>query len=130
MSHEQLISRSHNELAEVVRMFHELNDCYRNQFTIYMDSDSWELFDMRTASVIIRHEFKHMITFAKDMRQLARDIVNVVCVNMSLGRGRKPTLSEVWSIKRIARIYGADDTYFFDNPNIKHYIKYGNGQED
>ena len=48
--HEQLISRNHQNLAEVIQEFHELNDCYQGQFCIYMDSQVWELFDTRIAT--------------------------------------------------------------------------------
>lgn len=125
MSHDQLISRNAHELANVIRVFHELNECYRNQFCIYMDSQVWELFDTRCARTIIRHQFKHFNQFTQDMIKLKHDIINVGCVNASIGRNRKPKSTEVWSIKSIINLYGFEDKYFFDNPNLKNYIIYG-----
>lgn len=132
MSHEQLISRNAVELSEVIRIFHELNDCYQEQFVIYMDSHSWELFDTRIGKTIISHEFKHFNQFSADMRKLMRDIINVTTLSASLGRGRKPKPCEVWSIKSILKKYTIKDKYFFNNIHLKNYILNGinNKEED
>ena len=132
MSHEQLISRNVLELADVIRTFHELNDCYQNQFTIYLDSQVWELFDTRISKTIISHKFKHFNQFTSDMRKLIRDIINVTTLGASLGRGCKPKPCEVWSIKNIVKHYGLDDRYFFSNIHLKNYIINGinNQKED
>lgn len=125
MSHEQLISRNHHDLAEVIRVFHELNDAYKDQFVIYMDSRSWELFDTRICRTIIRHEFKHFNQFKSDMIKLKHDIIKCRCVSWSIGHNRKPKSTEVWSIKAILNIYGFEDKYFFDNQFLKDYIIHG-----
>ena len=125
MSHEQLISRNHHELAEVIRVFHELNESYQDQFCIYMDSQAWELFDTRVCRTIIKHSFKHFKQFKQDMMKLHHDIINVGCVAFSIGRYRKPKPSEVWSIKALLNIYGFEDKYFFNNKHLKEYITYG-----
>ena len=59
------------------------------------------------------------------MVKLKHDIINVGCVNSSIGRNRKPKSSEVWSIKAIINLYGFNDVYFFSNNNLKNYIIYG-----
>lgn len=123
--HEQLISRNHQNLAEVIQVFLELNDSYQGQFCIYMDSQVWELFDTRVAKTIFKHQFKHFNQFRQDMLRLKHDIINVGCVNWSIGRGRKPKPSQVWSIKSLINIYGFEDKYFFSNPFLKEYIIYG-----
>ena len=125
MIHEQLISRNVLELADVIRSFHELNTCYQDQFTIYLDSQVWELFDTRVSRTIIRHEFKHFNKFRSDMRKLQRDILNVTVLGQSLGRGYKPKPVDVWSIKSILNLYGINDKYFFHNINLINYIKHG-----
>ena len=125
MNHDQLISRNALELADVIRSFHELNACYQDQFTIYLDSQVWELFDTRISKTIISHEFKHFNQFRSDMRKLQRDILNVTVLGQSLGRGYKPKPVDVWSIKAIIKLYGLDDKFFFHNINLVNYIKNG-----
>lgn len=125
MIHDQLISRNALELSDVIRSFHELNDCYQDQFVIYLDSQVWELFDTRVSKTIIKQEFKHFNKFRSDMRKLQRDILNVTVLNQSLGRGYKPKSIDVWSIKSILKLYGLDDKFFFSNINLVNYIKYG-----
>ena len=125
MNHEQLISRNHHELAEVIRVFLELNESYQDQFCIYMDSQNWELFDTRVCRTIIKHEFKHFNQFKHDMMKLRRDIINVGCVNYSIGRQRRPKPVEVWSIKALINLYGFEDKYFFSNIHLKNYLIYG-----
>ena len=127
--HEQLISRNALELSDVIRAFHELNGCYQDQYTIYLDSQVWELFDTRVSKTIIRHEFKHFNKFRSDMRKLQRDIINVTILGQSLARGYKPKLTDVWSIKSILKLYDINDKYFFHNINLINYIKYGIKQE-
>lgn len=125
MSHEQLISKSRFDLSEVIRVFHELNAVYQSQFCIYMDSQVWELFDTRVAKTIIKHDFNHFRQFRTDMIKLMHDIINVGCVNYSIGRNRKPKPTEIWSIKSIIKYYGIDDDYFFSNKHLQNYIIYG-----
>lgn len=132
MIHEQLISRNVVELSDVIRTFHKLNECYQDQFVIYMDSHNWELFDTRIGKTIISHEFKHFNQFTSDMRKLMRDITNVTLLSATLGSRRKPKPYEVWSIKSIIKKYSLNDKYFFSNTNLKNYVINGiiNKKED
>ena len=63
------------------------------------------------------------------MLKLKHDIINVGCVNWSIGRGRKPKPSQVWSIKSI-NIYGFEDKYFFSNPYLKRIYHLWNHQKE
>lgn len=117
MNHEYLISRNQSELAQVISVFHELNETYRNQFAIYLDSQGWELLDMRTGMSVIKLPFNQFRKLIESMRILNHDIIAVGCAVF------KPRLSssDVWSIKRLYKTYGHDD-YFFSDSRIKNYI--------
>lgn len=124
MSNEQLINRNHVEFSDMVYVFLELNSVYDNQFTLYLDTNGWELFDIRTGKSIIHHQFKHFRQFTFDMKKLMRDIINVGSANIRVNRDRKPKPSEVWSIKSLLKIYPLSDNYLF-NDNLKNYFLYG-----
>lgn len=115
----QFISRNLVELAEVIIQFRELASVYPH-VTMYMDMDSWEIFDTRRCLVLIRHDFKHVRQLSHDIRQLMHDVVNVssACYHISSG---SITLKEAVSVKHIFRRYGLDN-YFFKSKLIKTYI--------
>lgn len=124
MSHEQLLSRNHIEFSELVMTFQDLNSVYDNQFTLYLDFQGWELFDLRIGKVIFRHKFQHFRQFTKDMLRLANDLTNLGMANISCNRGRRPKNSEIWSIKFLLRFYDIHDEYLF-NDNLRNYLYYG-----
>lgn len=124
MSHEQLLSRNVIEFSDLVYQFHELNSAYDNQFTLYLDMNGWELFDMRVSRPIIRHEFKHFRQFTSDMRRLYNDILNVSMANISCNRDLKPKPNHIWSVKYIIKKYSIDDSYFIGQ-KLKKYLQYG-----
>lgn len=129
MNHEQLISRSNYELSQLVNIFFELNSVYENQFTLYLDTRGWELFDLRKAQVIFTYDFKHFRQFTEDMKRLNRDFLNLASGSIRINRGKKPKSIEVWSIKRLLNIYGDTDTYLF-NKNIINYVRIGIKKEN
>lgn len=120
MSHEQLLSRNQIEFSDMVYTFHELNSVYDNQFTLYLDSNGWELFDLRIGKSILKAEFKHFRQFTSDMKKLTNDICNVVLAKQRLNRHQKPKLNEVWSIKAILKHYAPFDKYFFNDKLISY----------
>lgn len=124
MNHEQLISRNHVEFAQMVNVFHELNSVYDNQFTLYLDSTGWELFDLRTAKVILKNDFKNFNIFTQSMKRLMNDLCNVGVANQLVNRGRKPKNNMIWSIKSLLNYYPLDDRYIY-NTNLKNYMNYG-----
>lgn len=124
MSHEQLLSRNKVEFAELVQIFHELNSVYNNQYSLYLDMDYWELFDLRVARPIIRHEFKHFNQFTSDMKRLYHSILMTASANIRCNRYQKPKNNEIWHIKHIIKLYTLSDSYFFGT-NLRKYMSYG-----
>lgn len=124
MNHEQLLSRNVIEFSDLVHEFQQLNQVYENQFTLYLDVNGWELFDMRIAKTIIRHEFRHFRQFITDLISLRNMICNAGMASLRLQRGKLPKAHETRAIKRLCRIYDISDTYLF-NHHIKNYISYG-----
>lgn len=123
--HEQLISRNRLELSEVIATFLDLNGTYRSQFSLYLDQNTWELFDTRTGRSIIRHEFKHFNRFTQDMKRLNRSFLDAFSAYSRLARSKKPTGQEIWSIKFLLKYYPIHDEDIF-HPLIKKYLDYGN----
>lgn len=123
-NHEQLLTRNVIEFSDMVYVFHELNSVYENQFSMYLDSDGWELFDMRTAQTIIRHDFKHFRQFTSDMRKLKNDIINVGMASIRVNAFKLPKKHEVWSIKSLLKKYPITDKYIF-SINLQKYLNYG-----
>lgn len=115
------ISRNTQELAEVIIRFKNLDAVYRGNLSLYLDSDFWEVFDVRRGMVLFRHSFKHVRQLCEDMRILTHDFANLGLVIHSISRGRKPNVSESVSIKHLYCIYGMDE-YIFTNKYIKSYI--------
>lgn len=123
----QFISRNIQELAEVIIRFRNLDSMYRGNLSLYLDSDTWEVFDIRRGIIIIRHDFKHVRQLCRDMRILSNDFANLGMVIHTISRGCKPSLSESVSLKHLYKIYGMDE-YLFTNKFIKNYI-YGKFKE-
>lgn len=123
----QFISRNMQELAEVIIRFKNLDAVYHGNLSLYLDGDIWEVFDMRRAIPLFRHDFKHIRQLCQDMRILTNDFANLGMVIHSISRGRRPNHGEAVSIKHLYRIYGMDE-YLFTNKFIKEYI-YGKYEE-
>lgn len=124
MNHSQLLARNHVEFSEMISVFHDLNAVYDNQFSLYLDSNGWELFDIRTAKCIIHRSFNQFRQFTTEMVKLRQDIINVGLANIRVNRQQKPNKNESWSIKSLLKIYSVQDYYFF-NKNLQNYINYG-----
>lgn len=124
MNHTQLLSRNHVEFAEMISVFHDLNSVYDNQFTLYLDMDGWELFDVRTARTIFRRPFNQFRHFTSDMIKLRQDMINVGTANIRVNRQQRPNKNESWSIKSLLKFYSLQDYYLF-NKNLQNYINYG-----
>lgn len=129
MNHEQFITRSNFEFSNLINMFFELNSVYDNQFTLYLDTQGWELFDLRRARSIYRYDFKHIRQFTDDMRILSRDFLNLSSGTIHINRGKRPKSHETWSIKKLMRLYGTDDKYLF-NQNVINYVRNGIKKEN
>lgn len=123
----QFISRNLVELAEVIVTFKELDAVYSGNLSLYMDANTWEVFDVRRGITIFHRDFKHVRQLCQDMRILKRDFANLYMCIHSISRGRQPNLSESVSIKHIYKIYGMDN-YIFTNNAIKKFI-YGKLKE-
>ena len=124
MNHTQLLSRNHVEFAEMISVFHDLNAVYDNQFTLYLDMDGWELFDVRTARMIFRRPFSQFRHFTSDMIKMRQDLINVGTANIRVNRQQRPNKNESWSIKSLLKFYSLQDYYLF-NKNLQNYINYG-----
>lgn len=122
--HQQLCNRNVIEFSDMCHQFHELNSVYDNQFTMYLDSNGWELFDLRIGRTILKNDFKHFRQFTSDMRRLMNNIVNVGMANILVNRNIRPKQEHVWSIKALIKLYGLTDTYLF-NTNLQNYVNYG-----
>lgn len=128
MNHEQLLSRNHVEFSDMVYTFHEINSVYENQFTLYLDSNGWELFDIRVGKCILKNDFKHFRQFIQDMKKLQNDICNVMLSGQKLNRHQRPSKSEVWSIKALLQHYSLYDKYLF-NEKLVSYVRFGSIKE-
>lgn len=125
---EQLLSRNHVEFSDMVYTFHELNSVYENQFSLYLDINGWELFDIRVGKSILRNDFKHFRQFTSDMKKLMYDFCNVGSANIRLNRNQKPKPNEIWAIKYLLKHYPLSDNYLFKE-KLQSYIRYGNIKE-
>lgn len=122
MNHEQLLSRNAFYFAEMISVFQELNRLYLEQFTLYLDSDGWELFDIRVGRSIIRHEFRHYRQFIIDMRSLHRTMSCVAFASLRLQSGKLPKPHESRAISKLSRIYSLDDEHLFSTHVQSYYI--------
>lgn len=124
MMHEQLISRNRMELSEVVASFMDLNNTYHNDYSLYLDQNGWEVFDLRCGRSIIRHEFKHFNHLISDMKRMSRALLDAFSAYSRLCRSQKPKPGEIWSIKFLLNYYDLDDEDLF-HPLLKSYIENG-----
>lgn len=99
---EQFLSRNQNEINAVFMAYRDLLSV-RSHYVMYMDLESWELFDPNVGRTIIRHKFKHIKTLHEDLVKFRHDIINT---GFMLQRTQsKPTHSETCSYKAMLKIY-------------------------
>lgn len=109
------------ELAEVIIRFKELDSVYNGNLSLYLDSDLWEVVDLRRGITIIRHDFKHVRALIDDLRLFTRDFTNLYWANTRASRGQNLNLKEAVSVKHLYFVYGMD-SYLFTNNSLKSYI--------
>lgn len=124
MSHEQLLSRNQVEFTEIVSVFQELDAMYQNNYSLYLDSKGWELFDMRVGRTILFFPFGQFKRFTDEMRKLKHNIINVGMANIRVNQMKQPTKAEIWSVKNLLKFYPMDDVFFF-NINLQNYLNHG-----
>lgn len=117
----QFMTRNMHDLAEVIIRFKELDSVYHGNLSLYLDSASWEVFDVRRGITIIRHDFKHVRSLLEDMRLFIRDFTHLWWANTSASRGRNLDLKEAISVKHLYKVYGMD-TYLFKSKHLREYI--------
>lgn len=122
--YKQFISRNSIDIAECIQLFHELNHAYHNQFILSLDSQKWEIYDLRTSQPIASFDFKHLKDFRHFMQVLLHDMTKSHVENACYRGNKKLNRSTLYSIKRILNLYGFDE-YFFTNRNLINYIVYG-----
>ena len=127
--YQQFISRNSEELGKVLAMFHKLNHFYNNQFILSLDSDQWEIFDLRISRSIGNFKFKCLKDLFMFMYTLHHDMANSHIENMSYRGQYKLKRTSISSIKRILNLYGFDE-YFFTNRKLLNYIIYGELQKE
>lgn len=120
----QFISRYAHDIGAVLAMFHELNYYYNNQFIISLDSDSWELSDLRVNRVIFTYPFKKCIDFRVAMSTLMHDMAKTHVCNSLFNGTKKLKRTDYCAVRRILNLYGFDE-YFVTNRNLINYIIYG-----
>lgn len=123
MPHHQFISRNQHLIADMIQEFLELNDCYENQFSLYLDRGHWELIDMRVSITIVTHPFKHVSRLREDIIQLRNDLIGIYWANSRTASNNKPKLPDLWSVKRLFKIYGYDPKLFSES--LINYMEYG-----
>ena len=122
--YKQFITRNTLEISEVLSTFHELNHYYNNHLIISMDSEVWELFDLRTSNAVCSYPIKQVCQFTQFMKNLLHDMVNTRTADYFFDGRKKLKRSEYFSIKRILNLYGFDE-YFIKNRKLINYIIYG-----
>lgn len=127
MPYHQFISRNHKELSEVIQKFMELSDVYDNNVSLYLDRDTWEIFDTRAGIPVISHPFKSLNRMRSDIIQLRSDIILIYWANQRILANNKPKIPEIWSAKRLYKIYGYDPHFFTES--LINYLKHGTIKE-
>lgn len=108
---EQFYSTKQLELANIIIIFRELTDVYNNQFTLYLDKDFWEVFDMRIGKTIFRHKFKELKPLSENMRRLTNAIIE--CGAIKYMKNKKPNIVQSCALKYITRLYGEEQLNYF-----------------
>lgn len=98
-----------SELAELISMFHELNEVHQKTLCLYLDSDIWEIFDQRFCTTIIRHKYKHVKAMIEDMRTLHRAVIEAGTLKYRLDR---PTRLQTWSVNHLKKLYPEHYKFF------------------
>lgn len=110
MMNEQFISRNIHELTQVLLAYRELLDS-ASQMVLYMDKDSWEVFDPNVGRTIIRHDFKHLRDMTLDIKKFRQDLINVGCMFYRLSNNRQVKRQETWSYKSLQKKYSQQEIY-------------------
>ena len=103
---EQFISRNQNEMLQVFLQYRELLNV-KSHYVMYMDAESWELFDPNVGRTIIRHDFKHLKSMIEDLYKLRYDLGNVGAKLFGSANNhiRREKQSETWSYKALLKLY-------------------------
>lgn len=97
----------------LISQFHELNEVYDNQYSLYLDVDGFELFDMRLGKSVFRSSFKHRKTFTEFLVRLKNDIIQVGCIKYR--RDGKPSSAQSWALKSLLKSYDETEISYFLN---------------
>ena len=107
----QFNSRNQYELAQIIVDFRELSALHDKQFTLYLDVDYWEIFDMRFGKTIIRHEYKHIRKLHEDILHLTNSIMHVGCIKFR--PNKQPNTNQSWALKFLKTLYNDDELKYF-----------------
>ena len=114
----QFISRNQNDILDVFNKYRELLDVH-DHFVMYMDKESWELFDTNCAKVIFRHKFKHLKSLKEDLMKFRRDLINVGCIRYRESSRQNLSPKETWSLKALQKIYNEYELNFYKYGTFK-----------
>lgn len=113
---EQFITRNHNLLADVILSYRQLEEIYEGNVCLYLDSNSWEVFDMRCAKVLIRHEFKHLTSLIEDLKKLRLDMINLGYYSTYTKSVKQQNAR--WAWKRLSKLYNEEELKYFTHGKI------------
>ena len=108
---EQFYSNNQRELANLIILFRELTDVYNNQFTLYLDKDYWEVFDLRIGKPIFRHKFKELKPLSDNMRRLTHAIID--CGTIRFMKNKQPNQVQAGAVRFLMRLYGEEQLNYF-----------------
>lgn len=97
-----------SELAELISMFHQLNEVYQKTLCLYLDSDTWEIFDQRFCVSVISHKYKHVKAMLEDMRHLQRAVVEAGTLKYRI----RPTRTQLWAVNYLKKLYPEHYNFF------------------
>lgn len=110
---EQFLSRNQFEIADLITKFKELVTIYPH-VVLYLDKDSWEVFDTQFCKPLFRRSFKQVNTLRDELSKLRLNIINVGCIKYR--RDGKPDKLQSWALRNLSLLY--------EEPEIK-LLMYG-----